>query len=534
MIKQFKFLFYFGFLITIFSCARKGNPDGGPKDEDAPLMVTANPPYKSVSFNEKEIKIYFDEYINLKELNKNLVVSPPFKNPALITPQGSPSKYINIKIIDTLKPNTTYTLNFGKAVQDNNESNVLENFKYVFSTGTYIDSLTLKGSIKDAIKRKPDIDISVLLYRIDSAYSDSLIYKQKPNYVTNTIDTTKFEFTNLQKGKYLLLALKDATNDYIFNPKTDKIGFYKDTIELPKDSLVLSAISLFKEKQPYIFKRGKEASKGKIIFGFNGDGKEMKITSISSFPEKSKVISKFEKDKDTLNYWYTPFETDSLNFVITNGKQIDTTTIMLRKKKIDSLKINSNIRGVLNPRDTFFLETNNPIINIDTTKITLIDKDTLSVKYQFLKSKKENKIAFLFDRKHSNGYSMEFLPGALSDIFSVENDTLKYSFNTKKIEDYGTIKLNVINSKKSNLIIELLTEKNELIERKFLSSSELINFNFLLPKKYVVRAIIDSDNNKRWDSGIFLNKIQPEEIFYFSTILNVRANWENIENFTIN
>ena len=136
-------------LITLFtfiisSCARKGRPEGGPKDETAPIMVTANPPYETIHFKEDNIRIYFDEYIVLKDLQKQLVVSPPMKNPPLITPQGTPSKYINIKILDTLQPNTTYTFNFGNAVQDNNENNKLESFKYVFSTGSYIDSLKIR------------------------------------------------------------------------------------------------------------------------------------------------------------------------------------------------------------------------------------------------------------------------------------------------------------------------------------------------------------------------------------------------------
>ena len=233
----YRFFLLVLFLVFVTNCARTGRPEGGPKDEDAPLFVNSIPPYNTVKFDKKIIKLNFNEFVTLKELSKQLVVSPPLKNPPLITPQGSPSKEIKIQILDTLQENTTYIFNFGNAVQDNNESNILENFKYVFSTGTYIDSLMIAGSINDAILQEIPKSVNVLLYRIDTSYRDSIIYKKKPNYITNTLDTTNFKFTNLKDGKYFIVALKEEISDYIFNPKNDKIGFLTDTIHLPKDSI---------------------------------------------------------------------------------------------------------------------------------------------------------------------------------------------------------------------------------------------------------------------------------------------------------
>lgn len=175
----YRFLFLSVLLIFVTNCARTGRPEGGPKDEKAPLFVTSIPPYETVKFNKKEIKINFNEYIVLKDLNSQLVVSPPMKNPLLISPQGSPSEHIKIEILDTLQPNTTYIFNFGNAVQDNNEGNKLENFKYVFSTGTYIDSLKTSGSVKYAKLFEAPKNINILLYRLDSTFNDSIIYKKK-------------------------------------------------------------------------------------------------------------------------------------------------------------------------------------------------------------------------------------------------------------------------------------------------------------------------------------------------------------------
>lgn len=537
--KKIYSLFLFVFLICLtFSCAKTGRPDGGPKDENAPLFVTAKPPYESTNFNKKEIKLNFDEYIVLKELNKQLVVSPPMKNPPLITPQGTPSEFLKIEIIDTLKLNTTYIFNFGNAIQDNNEGNQLENFKYVFSTGDYIDSLTTFGSVKDAKLLETPRSVNVLMYRIDSTFNDSIIYKRKPDYVTSTLDTTNYTFTNLRKGKYLLLALKEPLNDYIFNPKTDKIGVYKNYIQLPKDSILENPLVLFKEEQPFEFARAKETKKGKIEFGFYGDPKAMKVRLLSKTPEQFKSIAKFDTEKDTLNYWFTPLETDSLNFTVTNKEFIDTITVRLRKKKIDSLIVTASTSNILDLRDTFFIRSNTPIVKIDTTKINLFDKDTLAVNYTINRSKTENKIAVIFDKKPKNNYKLLMYKNALIDIFEVATDSTTYAFKTNEIEDYGRITIKVENLKSKNVIIELLSGKNQdkLIERRFITSSSQLVFDLLKPMKYTVRAIIDENKNNKWDTGNYLKKQMPEKIIYHEAINNyaLRANYFVEEIFNVN
>jgi hypothetical protein len=533
----YRFFFFLIILIFISNCARTGRPEGGPKDEDAPLFVTANPPYESINFKKKEIKLNFDEFVKLKDLNKQLVISPPMQYPPLISPQGSASKQLKIEIIDTLKLNTTYIFNFGNAVEDNNENNKLENFKYVFSTGNYIDSLTISGDIRDAKLLETPRSNNVLLYRIDSSFNDSIIYNKKPDYITTSLDTTIFRFTNLRKGNYLMIALKESVNDYIFDPKNDKIGFVSDTIQLPRDSILNTPIILFKEDQPYQFKRGKEITKGKIEFGFEGDAKNMKINMLSEVPPDFKSVSKFEIDKDTLNYWFTPFEADSLNFTIENNQFIDTFTVRLRKNKIDSLVMSATVKGVFHFRDTFYLTSNTPIIKIDTSKISLFDKDTIAVNYKTLLSKKENKIGFIFAKKPEEKYSLKFLPSSFTDIYDIKNDTLTYRISTKTIDDYGRITINVNNVNSKNLIVELISGKNQdqLIERQFISTSKKLVFDLLEPKKYTIRAIIDKNKNNKWDTGSYLKRQLAEKIIYNEAINNydLRANFYLEEIFTI-
>jgi uncharacterized protein (DUF2141 family) len=531
----YRLLFLTIVLLFISNCAKTGRPEGGPKDLDAPLFVTSNPPYKTINFDRKEIELNFNEFIKLKNLQKQLVVSPPLKTPLLVTPQGTATKFLKLNILDTLAKNTTYILNFGNAVEDNNEGNALEGFKYVFSTGSYIDSLTTSGTFNDAYLDKIPKDINVLLYRIDSAFTDSIIFKKKPSYVTNSKDTTAFNFSNLKKGKYLILALEETSSDYIFNPKIDKIGISLDTLYLPRDSILQKPLSIFKEIQPYKFKRGKEAFKGKITFGYEGEIKDFKVKLLSDVPIDFKSISKFETDKDTLNYWFTPIEVDSLNFIVSNAAFLDTVTVKFRKKKTDTLIITPSINGTFHFRDTFYIKTNNPIIKIDTSKISITDKDTIAVSFNSYISSKENKIAILFERKQKQNYALNILPSAFNDIFEQENDSLNIKLRTLELEDYGKITLKITNLKSKNLIIELLKGKDKdiLIERKIISKSETLVFDFLQPAKYFIRTIIDNNKNNKWDTGNYLKKQLPETIIYYKEELKVRENLFIENSFTI-
>ena len=177
---MFRYIFTLLF-ITLFlsSCAKRATITGGLKDTIAPVMKQSFPPNYTTNFEGNEIKIVFDEYIKLKDLNKQLIVSPPMQRQPIITPTTA-SKTLTIKILDSLKPNTTYSFNFGKSIQDNNEGNPYQQFKYVFSTGNIIDSLKVRGQVLDAYDKDVEAFVSVMLYEYDEKYSDSLIYKERP------------------------------------------------------------------------------------------------------------------------------------------------------------------------------------------------------------------------------------------------------------------------------------------------------------------------------------------------------------------
>ena len=505
-------------------CARKGSPDGGPKDSISPVMVIATPAYKSTHFKAEKIKLEFDEYIKLKDLNKQLIISPPLKQNPIIKPQGTASKHISIEILDTLKENTTYSINFGNSIIDNNEGNKLGSFKYVFSTGSYVDSLEIFGDVIDAFERKTEDNIAILLYEVNENYTDSIIYNEKPTYVTNTLDSTNYNITNIKAGKYKLIALKDFNNNFIYNPKQDKIAFLSETISIPFDSVKIP-LNIFKEELDYKLLRPLENKKGKIIFGFEGRKQNLNIELLTKKTDTFRERLSFERRKDTLNYWYTAFDTDSLQFKIT-GKNIDTLfTVKTRTSKIDTLILSEPIKGKLHPKDTFHLLANIPIENFDFSKINIVDKDTLPVKFVTSLDVDKTKMNIHFERNRKNSYQIDMLPGAFTDFYGKSNDTLQYNLRTLDIEDYGVIELSLQNTTNESLIVDLVDEKGKLIERQFYQNKGNVVFNDIEPNTYFIRIITDTNKNKKWDTGNFLKNIQPEKVQYFSKELKLRANW---------
>lgn len=531
------YLFTVLLMVLVFSCARRGRPTGGPKDEDKPIMVKAEPDFKSINFKADEIKIYFDEYIKLKDVNSQLIVSPPLKYPLVITPLGTPSKFIKLKIQDTLQENTTYTFNFGQSVLDNTEGNILDNFKYILSTGSYVDSLEIRGYIKHAFdlkldqKEKP----TIMLYAVDEHFNDSIIYKEKPMYVGTILDSVRWNITNIKAGKYLLLAVQDKNKNYKYEPKSDEIGFYPDFVTVPVDTAKIHQIYMFKEILDFdLPSKPKEISKGHIVFGYEGLPNNFEVSPISDLPENYRDIKALDREKDTLHYFFKNFDKDSIFFSRSHINVIDTVKVTLREDELDSLYLDASaMAGVLHLRDTILIKTNNPVASIDTNKIYFINQDSVRVKFHTNISKFKNEINFHFDKAYEQKYRLEFFPGAVTDFFDISNDTLKLSFTTKKPTNYSSLFLTINNVKSYPIIVQLINNKGDVKASFYAENPQEYKFENLEPSKYMVRLIYDANKNGRWDTGSFLKRQQAEEVFYFKNILDAKANWELIESFTI-
>jgi uncharacterized protein (DUF2141 family) len=535
---MFKNIFkYIPFLLLIFfmSCAKRGSITGGAKDTIAPTLKSSFPENYSIKFQGNKIKLVFDENIKLKDLNKQLIISPPMKNEPLIIPT-TPTKNLTITIKDTLLPNTTYSLNFGQSIADNNEGNPYNQFKYVFSTGDYIDSLALGGKVKDAYDKEVASFVSVMLYEANEKFNDSTIYKENPRYVTNTLDSLKtFRLENLKAGKYFLIALKDNNKNNKFNHKSDRIGFNKEVVTIPNDTVF--ELELFKEDLPFKAIKPVQVSGNRLILGFEGKenskGEKPKIILKNKDEIIPSVVTKIAK-KDSLQVWFKPLKIDSLSLKIEKGNYKKDFNFKIKNQKNDTLNLKAVQSGILNFRDRFTLESSTPLVKFDKSKIKLIDKDSTAVNFTTAYDEYTQELFIDFKIEEAQKYNLKMMPGAVTDFFEKTNDTLSFSTSTRNRADYGNLILSLKNVKRFPVIIELTDAKGNIVKAtEYTDSKTEIEFNLLEPFLYTLRAIYDDNKNKEWDTGSYLEKKQAEEVIYFSKEIDVRTNWDVTQTFDL-
>jgi len=524
-------------LIILFGCAKRGTPTGGPKDSIPPVLVNASPKLNSTNFDSEEIRLTFDEWIKLDKVQDQLIISPPLEKSSYeIKPLSGVTKKVFLKFLDSLAPETTYTINFGNSIQDNNENNPLTFFSYTFSTGETIDSLYVRGNTKDAFSQESDEFISLQLYRVDSLFKDSIIFNDKPTYISNTLDSTNYKFQNLKEGKYLLIALKDVDNNYFFDPFYDKIGFLDSLITLPRDSVI--DLKLFKEETEIIWDKPHFINSEKIGFGYYGKLDLDKIKIESNIPDSVNYVFIKEKETDTLNLWLSRNSFDSLNFSLIETDTIKLTTVKFDRKRdslIDSLKVSPKTVNVIHLKESFKISSNIPLNKIEDSLITIRDIDSLIIPFTTSINDRLDEIDIDFEVSPSDDYSIFIKPRAIKDIRGTENDTLQYNVVSQTLEDYGNVFLDVITNNDSKYILHLIDSSSNII-REFnnVNSNSTIIFDYIRPGKYTFRLIEDINSNDIWDTGNYLKQVQPEPVYYFPSELDVRANWDLNETFNLN
>ena len=521
-------------ILVLVSCAKRGSITGGAKDTIAPVLTASFPKNFSTEFKGNTVKLTFNEFIKLKDLRKQLIISPPMKNEPLILPI-TPSKIITIKINDTLQDNTTYSFNFGQSMADNNEGNPLNQFKYVFSTGKTIDSLAIGGKVKDAYLKDVESFVLVMLYDVNKNYNDSIVYKQTPRYVTNTLDSLKtFRLENLKAGKYLLVAMKDYNSNNKFDPKKDKIGFYKQFISVPNDTLY--ELELFKENSPFKAFKPTQISGNRLYLGYEGTIKLKESRPAITLKNKGaivpSIITQLPK-KDSLQVWYRPIKADSLSISITHSKYQKDFTFKIKDQKKDTLSIKAVQSSVLNFRERYALVSATPLTKIDKTKVNLFNKAKQSIPFTTEYDEFYQTLYLDFKKEEDENYKLSFSKGALTDFYEKSNDSLSVKFSTRTFADYGNLVVNLQNVKRFPVIVELTNSKGDAIATAYTDKNTSLNFNLLDPAKYTLRAIYDDNKNSIYDPGSFLAKQYSEEVIYFSKEVDVRANWDVVQAFDL-
>lgn len=521
-------------MLLVSNCANRGTPTGGEKDTEPPTIKYSTPENYTTNFKSNEIVIHFNEYVKIKDAQKQLIISPPMQIKPEIYPLGGASKYISIKIKDTLQANTTYAFNFGESIVDHNEGNPYSYYKFVFSTGNTIDSLSVKGYVEDALSRQPDTFVSVMLYEADSTYKDSVVYKQKPRYITNTLDSlTTFSIDNIKAGKYKLIALKDENSNYTFEPKTDKIGFKEGYITVPTDSVY--GVKLFNEQIAFKAFKPKQVASQRLMFPYEGDYENIKIKVLENQPKNFEYRLTKDSKTDTLYYWYTPnFEVDTTFFKVEKGTYVDTLKHRFKNLDADSLTIKAASSAMLNLEDEFAITANIPFKAIDTSKLKLIDKDSTAIKFEVVLDSLQNQYRFPFKTEENQQYSFTIYPEAITDFFNTKNtDTLNFGFRTKLKSQYGNIRVQLRNAK-FPLIVQLIDKNGKVYREQYTTKNPVVDFENLEPRLYDLRVIFDTNKNGVYDTGNFLLGIQPERVSYCSPPLEeVRASFDFIYDFTL-
>lgn len=567
MLRKFLYLFLPVTIIALLSyrCANPVTPQGGPKDEKPPRVLACDPPPFSLHFDRKSVRIDFDEFISLKNPATEIFVSPPLKNPPEARIKG---KSIILDISDTLKPNTTYSVSFGLAVTDLTEGNVLKGYSYVFSTGDYIDSLSLAGMVRSAFDLTPQKDVHVGLYLKvpDSIPFDSLPMKKAPFYITRTDENGRFTLDNLRNTPGRLFALGDQNSDLVFNQLTEKIAF-SDSLVTPgftgkkstdttvkndtartadsatfhQKQVPLYFLSLF--EQPDTLQRllkSSFVSRNKILLIFRQPIGDFNVKAPWLADSSSWFFPEYSRNRDSVTLWITRKGLDSLTLVVGAHGIHDDTISLTQEQGITKPKKGEKViseLNIVNPstgysfnqfRSTLVLEWSYPLLQVEPTKFLLFeDKDTLNVDVQFTDSL--HRFMEIRHKWKEEKPCKLIIPGsAVTGLNGSLGDTLTFSFRTRAEKDFGNLNLAVnLPDWEGRYIIQLMNEKENVIyEQVRTKGKETIRFRYLPPLKYKLKAIKDLNGNGKWDPGNYFRLLQPEEVFYFPKGVEIRANWD--------
>ena len=555
-------------VVVIASCAKVGSPSGGPKDKEPPVVVKSVPASGTRNFRGKRFSVTFDEYVVLDKINEKFMVSPPMNKKPQVTLRG---KSLNVEFDEELKDSTTYTFYFQDAIRDLNEGNILDNFQFVFSTGTVIDSLSVTGNVYTALTLDPPENTLILLYR---NLADSAVKKQLPEYIARAEKNSYFRINNLRDGKYRLYALKDLDNSKNYNLAEEEFAFLTDTIEvspgknyLPeiKDTVKLAPGA--KKVADTTIKKGEYklilfASERKKHYLASTDRKmQYQISIALSLPpgagkfdfsipgvtEKSYFIER-SKERDTLKVWLTdstlyrqqeiralvrfPF-TDSTGVLIEKQDTVRLRFLVPRstraKVKPAPFRVTTNIgSGSLKPGQQITLKSLTPFRQPDTSRIKLYETEKTERKRIPLELVKDtnNSCRIFVSAKLQPGKNYLYIADSASfgNIYGESSDSTGIKFKVREAQSYGTLKVN-INNYIGNRIIQLLDGKDKVLQEIYMKQDGMAEFNLLEKGTYRLRAIYDLNGDGKWTTGDFAERRQPEPASFYNKEISIKEDW---------
>ncbi|MDZ4844438.1 MAG: Ig-like domain-containing domain [Chitinophagales bacterium] len=526
MMKKTKLLAFSCWLLA--SCANIVAPTGGPKDEQPPKIVGESSANYSTRFTGNTIAIEFDEYVQLNNPSQEIVISPAIEPEPKFSIKG---KRLTIEFKGTLDSATTYTIAFGEALKDANESNTLSGFKYVFSTGEELDSLFVKGKVTIAKSDNPADKVLVMLYK---ETTDSIVFQKKPFYFTKTDSEGRFSLENIRVGEYKIFALKDENFNYLYDLPNEEIAFAELPIRVDSSNAPIP-LFLFKEdrKQPLKVLSKDDSKQECFKMILSGKAESVELFALNNTIPAG--ITEYNATRDSVTVWYTrPWKAETARLLL-NNEIADTFSVRSAitgrdslKNKLSELTLLSR-RETYHPADKIFVLLNRPAQSADFTNIMLEqDSPQIELKYNLIHftDSVQRKIEIDFIRKPGTAYTVRFPKGTFKDYFGLTNDSLEWNVVTKKQEDFASLKLTVSGNENTNYILQLLGDNESVAIEKIFSGKAVFQFNDLLPGSYQPLLIYDTNKNGKWDAGDYILKAQPEKTYRHPEPINLRANWE--------
>ena len=501
-----------------WACASQGKLTGGEEDTFPPQIRTnkSTPNYQT-NFYPDKIELEFDEFITLNKPLQEIAISPPLRKIPQFSARG---KKLEIKFPEDeeLKSDATYTINFGSSIKDLREGNVLENFTYVFSTGDFLDSLSISGKVVDAFTKEPIENAVVMLYDV---LTDSIIYQERPFYFSKTSKQGVFKINNIKNDTFQIFALVDQNLNYILDQEGESIGFLDSSFVLTDSSQSIFELELSKISFPPKITETKVSQDGKIVVGFT---QELKSKPEVQFSEN--IIYKSIIEKDSLKVWYdtTGFKNFSM---YTLG---DTLKIKPKKKKrktpyslqLNKSKIKKEIVGV----DSFKIFFDYPIIQFEKDSIFLIDSSDTLVDFEVHSLSDPRALALTTQWKTDISYELQIPDSTLYTYNNITGDSIKVNFTVLGPEKLGTINITFEDIElDSQVVFILLDQEKEIFTSIVTNAQKEISIPNLLPKTYSFYLIEDLNRNGKWDTGDYTTKRQAEKIIK-KDLENLRENWE--------
>ncbi len=523
--------------LLLFSCARVGSPVGGERDTIAPRVIGSNidTPRVNVPRNLKELRISFDEYITLKDANKNLIISPPIRKIKRILPSSLATKEIVIQWEDTLQANTTYSFNFGSSIQDHNEGNMLPYYNYAFSTGEKIDDLYISGEVTEALQIKA---VPAKVSRVVGLYQDkdSMDYRQKPYYITRVDEDGYYELNYLSPGTYRIIAFEDENSNSVYDPGKEKVGFRKEPVVV-ENSVSGLPISLFPSKKAFRYLEMKEMPGG-VQMLFEGNPQSVEVKAVSEKLKEYKVTHRSKSD--TVKIWFDAAKqgvgtdvSENLRFSYdAEGKQ-DTVSLFYKRNPDAEMAI-SNDGGALLPPSTDFKVTSNYIIDrIQPEKWTLTIDSLTAVPFTArISETNPYQILVKAGFVEGNKYQLTIPSKTVSSFYESTAKPYRFDFEADKVQNFGSFTARLSNKPEARFWLQLLDSSEKVQYTTFNDAAE-VKFNIVKPGEYFVRILVDNNGNGHWDEADFLNQQFAEDAYIFYKKVNIRPLWELVEDWDL-